>query len=90
MPQSHIIIFLLFSLLGDGGKQVLSFSGSEMGAGVSLSIFFCHLAAGTPGFEVLNEGAMPLQQGGQDQLFPLVGRMAKTQLQLWHMHTEDW
>lgn len=38
-----------------------------VGAGISLSVFFCCLAAGTLGSEVPKQGAMPLQQGEQDQ-----------------------
>lgn len=57
MPLSHVIIFPLFSLLGVGGEQVLSCSGSKMvGAGISLSVFSCCLAAGTLGSEVPRKG----------------------------------
>lgn len=63
--RHHIpVIFLAW----EWWEQVLSGSGSKMvSAGISLSVFFCCLAAGTLGSEVPKEGTMSLQQGGQDQ-----------------------
>lgn len=78
MPLSRVIIFLLFSLLGGVGEQVLSCSGSKMvGTDTRLSVFVCSLAAGTLGPEVLKERGHVTPAGAASSLFLLVGRMAK-------------
>lgn len=92
LPLSHVIIFVLFSLLGKGGDEVLSYSGSKMvGAGTSLSVLFCCLAAGTHRSEVpqkapCHSSIESLPGDGNDAQ----NQAAETGSGMWTLRTGSW